>query len=450
MSFASDVLLRIKLLNHLFLGYAGPAFAVRFPLWSWHSAPSIQPIFSLIFRSSETFERLLQNSSETELGEAFVSGELDVEGNIFSAFALGEWLLNRHKSLGNRLFAEWNHYCFALMSLLTRGRKHSRRRDAASISHHYDLPVDFFEPWLGPTLLYSAAYFRDSSSGLDAAQRDKLDLICHKLDLHSGDRLMDIGCGWGTLAIHAASKYGAQVRGITISRSQARVAARRISEAHLGDCCFVEYRDYRDAPALPWRFDKLASIGMFEHVGVKNLPNYFKVARDLLKPGGAFLNSGIVRTADSPRRRESFIDQQVFPDGELPTLTEALCAAEEAGFEIRDVESFREHYARTLRLWVRNLMEHAPELLETVNERTLRTWLLYMAGSAAAFERGDISVCEVLMRRHHEPSMELHTREHWYVDGHSGSASLRRRSDSAANPRSSLSDETGGWTICVR
>jgi cyclopropane-fatty-acyl-phospholipid synthase len=301
--------------------------------------------------------------------------------------------------------------------VLTKGRKHSRRRDAASIRYHYDLPVEFYEPWLGPTLLYSSAYFRNPANGLDAAQMDKLDLICRKLDLHPGDCFLDIGCGWGSLPIHATSRYGARARGITISRDQARVAARKISNAHLGDLCFVENRDYRDALSLPWRFDKIASIGMFEHVGVKNLPNYFRVALDLLKPGGRFLTSGIVRSTASPRRGDSFIDQYVFPDGELPTLTELLRAAEESGFEIRDVESLREHYARTLRLWVTNLREHTACLLQTVSERTLRTWLLYMAGSAAAFERGDISVYQVLLRRPcAEHNIELSTREHWYVN----------------------------------
>jgi cyclopropane-fatty-acyl-phospholipid synthase len=159
---------------------------------------------------------------------------------------------------------------------------------------------------------------------------------------------------------------------------------------------------------------------MFEHVGVRNLRKYFQVAFDLLRPGGLFLNSGIVRAADSPRRKQSFIDRYVFPDGELATLAEALHAAEEAGFEIRDVETLREHYALTLRQWVKNLQEHASELLETVSERTLRTWLLYMAGSAAAFERGDISVCQALLRRRdHQHNADLCVRASWYVDSQS-------------------------------
>lgn len=424
MSLASDYSDRIKVLDKLFLGYAGPAFAIRSPFRIWHSVPSRPPIFSLVVRSPETFDKLMQ-PSEIALGEAFVSGELDVEGDIFSAFDVAEWLLNREPGLGNRILAEAYRACFVLASRLTRGRKHSRQRDAASIARHYDLPVEFYEPWLGPTLLYSTAYFRDPAEGLDDAQIDKLDIICRKLELNPGDRFMDIGCGWGSLALYAAAMYHAQTRGITVSKSQARVAAQRISRAHLGDLCFVELRDYRDAPDLPWRFDKLASIGMFEHVGVKNLRNYFSVALDLLRPGGLFLNSGIVRGADSPRRKQSFIDQYVFPDGELATLTETLGAAEESGFEIRDVEVLREHYALTLRRWVRNLQEQASELVRVVSERTLRTWLLYMAGSAAAFERGDISVCQVLLRRGKQGrNAQLCTRENWYAIGRSETSHL--------------------------
>ena len=414
----------IELLNNLFLGYGGPPFTIRFPSWSWNSAASQQPIFSLIFRDSKTLEKLMR-PSETVVGEAFISGELDIDGDIFSAFAVAEWLFSRHRGLGSSILAELHRGCFTVISALTRGRKHSRQRDAASIAHHYDLPVEFYEPWLGPTLLYSAAYFRNPAKALDVAQSDKLDLICRKLDLHSGDRFLDIGCGWGTLAIHAASRYRTRTRGITISRSQARVAARRISEAHLGDLCFVEYRDYRDTRDIPWRFDKIASIGMFEHVGVKNLQNYFRIALDLVRPGGLLLNSGIVRSADSPQGKESFIDRFVFPDGELATLAEALCAAEDAGFEIRDVESLREHYALTLRWWVKNLQEHASDLLQTVSERTLRTWLLYMAGSAAAFERGDISLYQILLRRNDdERNAAFCTREAWYAENESAATHL--------------------------
>ncbi len=420
MALASDYSRCIKQLDSVFSGYDGPCFAVRLPLWSWHSSPG-NARFTLVIRSQKAFDKLMR-PSETALGEAYISGDLDVEGDIFSAFDMAEWLLNRSPSLRNRFAAELHRDCFAVLNFLTRGWKHSRQRDADSISYHYDLPVEFYEPWLGPTLVYSSAYFRSAAERLDTAQTDKLDLICRKLELQPGDRFMDLGCGWGSLVIHAAGQYGAQTRGITVSKNQARVAARRISESQVGDRCFVEYRDYRDAQDLPWTFDKLASIGMFEHVGVSNLPGYFRCAFDLLKPGGLFLNSGIVRAADSPRRKQSFIDEYVFPDGELGTLAETLRAAEDAGFEVRDVETLREHYALTLRCWVENLQRHTSELLETVDERTLRTWLLYMAGSAAAFERADISVCQVLLRRRdHRRNARICTRESWYANRRSQS-----------------------------
>jgi len=421
MTLASDYSHRIHQLNNLFRDYDGPVFAIRFPMWTWHSAASGQKVFSLIVRNPEVFDRLLR-PSETALGEAFISNELDVEGDIFSVFEMAEWLLRSSPNLENRIAAELQRECFTALSLLRRGRKHSRRRDADSISFHYDLPVEFYEPWLGRTLVYSSAYFRNPAETLDTAQIDKLDLICRKLDLRPDDHFMDLGCGWGSLVIHAAAKYRAQTRGITISKNQARVAARRISQAHVGDLCFVEYRDYRDAQDLPWKFDKLASIGMFEHVGRNNLEVYFHGAFDLLKPGGLFLNSGIVRAADSPRRKQSFIDEYVFPDGELTTLADTLRIAEGVGFEVRDVEMLREHYALTLRRWVDNLQEHASELLEVVSERTLRTWLLYMAGSAAAFERGDISVCQVLLRRRdYRQNEKLCTREPWYLNSRAAS-----------------------------
>lgn len=180
-----------------------------------------QPVFSLIFRNSESFDKLMQ-PSETGLGEAFISGELDVEGDIFAAFDVAEWLLSLQTGLENSIFAKLYRDYLGLKTWLRKGRKHSRQRDAASISYHYDLPVEFYEPWLGPTLLYSTAYFRDPAEELDVAQTDKLDLICRKLDLHPGDRFIDIGCGWGSLAIHAAAMYRTQTRGITISKSQAQ------------------------------------------------------------------------------------------------------------------------------------------------------------------------------------------------------------------------------------
>lgn len=412
---------RTRVLNDMFAGYNGPPFSIRVPTWSWRSTPFANPIFTLVFRTPEALRVLMENPTEITLGEAFISEELDIEGDLFSVFGVAEFLFTCPMNLRFRFLQHLSQGYSALSNWFVRGRRHSRRRDASSIGYHYDLPVTFYEPWLGPTLLYSSAYFRDPSDGLDKAQHDKLDLICRKLRLRREDRFIDIGCGWGSLALHAASKYGTQTRGITISQQQARVAAGRIADAHLASRCFIEVRDYRDAVRLPQRFDKMASIGMFEHVGLKRLREYFTITYELLKPGGIFLNSGILRSSSSPARKESFIDRFVFPDGELPTLSGALQKAEAAGFEVRDVENLREHYAQTLRLWVRNIKEQAPNVLQTVSERTFRTWLLYMAGSAAAFERGDISVCQILLHRPaRDEAPALRTRENWYLD--SGSA----------------------------
>ena len=408
---------RTRVLNALFLGYSGPPFAICVPTWTWHSTPSAKPIFSLIFKTPEALRVLMESPTEITLGEAFISGELDVEGDLFSVFAVAEYLLTSPMSWRLRLLQRLSLTYSELSNWFVRGSRHSPQRDASSIGYHYDLPVTFYEPWLGPTLLYSAAYFRDPSDGLDKAQQNKLDLICRKLGLQRGDQFIDIGCGWGSLPLYAASQYGAEACGITISQQQAKVASSRIADAHLPTRCSVEVRDYRDALHLSERFDKMASIGMFEHVGLKKLREYFRITYELLKPGGVFLASGILRSYNSPGRNNSFIDRFVFPDGELPTLSEILRKAEAAGFEVRDVENLREHYAQTLRLWVRNLKEQASTLLQTVSERTFRIWLLYMAGSAAAFERGDISVCQILLHRpDRSGASTLRTREDWYAN----------------------------------
>jgi cyclopropane-fatty-acyl-phospholipid synthase len=320
-----------------------------------------------------------------------------------------------------------------------KGRRHSMARDRFAISHHYDQPVDFYRPWLGESLAYSCAYFRSADDDLATAQANKLELICRKLRLNRDDRFLDIGCGWGSLALHAATGHGAYTRGITISREQAAVASKRIEAAQMTQSCGVELLDYREARNRMGVFDKIASVGMFEHVGLKNLPQYFRTVYEMMRPGGVFLNHGIAR-ADAALDRDtqpldrlaipllqripllrglrsgSFIDKYVFPDGELVTLSDAVRAAEEAGFEVRDVENLREHYELTLRAWVEGLKENAGALLKRVSETTYRTWLLYMAGSAAAFRRGDIAVYQMLLSRPERGESRLPlTRDDWYA-----------------------------------
>ncbi len=407
---------RTELFNSLFRNYHQAPFSIRTPGgWRWNSSPSDTPAFSLSFKTSEALQALLRNPTEVSLGEAFINADIDIEGDFCGALAVAEHIFARPFSLSADAVRTVQRVISGAADWVCRGRQHSRHRDQTAIAYHYDQPAQFFRPWLGPTMVYSCAYFRDANNDLDSAQTNKLDLICRKLGLQPEERFLDIGCGWGSLVLHAASRYGAQARGITISKEQAYIAARRISEAELGKRCFVEVRDYRDTLRLPYRYDKMASVGMFEHVGHKNLGMYFRIAYQLLKPGGSFLNHGIARSYTSPATQDSFIEKYVFPDGELVTLSDAVKCAESAGFEVRDVENLREHYAQTLRLWVQRLQSDAAAVLAKVPEKTYRIWLLYMAGSAAAFQNGDIAINQILLRRSERTRVELpSTRERWY------------------------------------
>jgi cyclopropane-fatty-acyl-phospholipid synthase len=327
-----------------------------------------------------------------------------------------EHLLHRPLSLRQRIAEKLARSFFGIGQWLRFGTVNSRCRDCASIAYHYDQPVGFFEPWLGSSLAYSCAYFRAADDSLDEAQEQKLKHICRKLRLQPGERFLDIGCGWGSLPLYAACERQVHAEGITLSREQAEMARRRIEDARLERSCKVHLRDYRDLETTDKTFDKIASVGMFEHVGLKNLPRYFGIAHRLLRPGGLFLNHGIARSALSPARGSSFIDRYVFPDGRLVTLSEAVKAAESQGFEVRDVENLREHYELTLRRWVEGLNRNADTLLKHVSKVTYRIWLLYMAGSAAAFRRGDIGVYQVLLSRPDRGNSRLPlTREDLYL-----------------------------------
>lgn len=405
-----------KLLDDLFRDYSGPTFAIRlWNGWQWVSLAGERPAFTVVVEMPGAQAALVAHPNEVTLGEAFIRREIDVEGDIFSVFSVAEYLVNRPRSLLQRakdLFLRtlagadrWFHH----------GALHSKARDRASITYHYDQPVEFFRPWLGSTLAYSCAYFRTPNDSLDLAQAQKLELICRKLRLQPRERFLDIGCGWGSLILHAADRHNVRAHGITLSRIQAETAQSRIEDADLSPRCTVELRDYRDCENLSGSFDKIASVGMFEHVGSKHLSHYFHTVHGLLRPGGTFLNHGIARSALSPVRQDSFIDRYVFPDGRLATLSQAISAAESAGFEVRDVENLREHYELTSRKWVEGLRQNEVELRNYVPEMTYRIWLLYMAGSAAAFRRGDIAVYQILLSRPEQGRCRLPlVREDWY------------------------------------
>jgi cyclopropane-fatty-acyl-phospholipid synthase len=391
---------KTALFNSVFRGYEGPAFAVR--LWDglrWSSSANERPVFTIVLENPRALSALLCHPDELSLGEAYIHGDLEVEGDLFSAFSMAEHLFNRPRRLRQQIAEKFATSVFAMGQLFRHGAMNSTRRDRASISYHYDQPVAFFEPWLDRSLAYSCAYFQTREDSLDAAQEQKLELICRKLRLQPGERFLDIGCGWGSLALHAATRHDALVHGITLSREQAETAKRRTERHGLNGRCVTELRDYRELADGQQSFDKIASVGMFEHVGLKNLPQYFGIAHRLLRPGGLFLNHGIARSSLSPMRDNSFIARYVFPDGKLVTLAETLHAAESQGLEVRDVENLREHYEMTLRLWVERLRQNAETLLELVPRITYRIWLLYLAGSAAAFARGDIGLYQVLLSR---------------------------------------------------
>jgi cyclopropane-fatty-acyl-phospholipid synthase len=277
------------------------------------------------------------------------------------------------------------------------------------------VPADFYSLWLDRRMVYSCAYFAAGEDDLDEAQARKLEYLCRKLRLVPGERLLDIGCGWGGLLIHAAQRYGVEAVGVTLSAPQAEEARRRIRAAGFEGRCRVEVADYRELPGAD-RYDKIVSVGMVEHVGLARLPAYFRQAFRLLRPGGAFLNHGITSAAGASRRRRSpFIQRYVFPDGELVPIAKVLEAAEDSGFETRDVESLREHYVLTLRHWVRRLEARREAARRIVDEATYRVWRLYMAGSAHAFRSGAINVYQSLLVKsaNGASGMPL-TREGWY------------------------------------
>lgn len=401
--------------QHLFEGYTGPAFAVRLwdgTRWSWPGeAP---PACTLIVNDPGTLTALLASPNEITLGEAFVQERLNVEGDLFSAFAVAEHLFQQPRhAIAQRLAGT----ACGIRQFVQHGAAGSRRRDRASIAYHYDQPVEFFRPWLGPTLAYSCAYFRSPGQTLDQAQEQKLELICRKLRLSHGEDFLDIGCGWGSLPLHAAERHRVRAHGITLSREQAQTAQRRIQRSGMERCCSVDLCDYRDLARDGRSFDKISSVGMFEHVGLRNLGLYFGIASRLLRPGGFMLNHGIARASAAPVRPDSFISRYVFPDGRLVTLPQALEAAERQGLEVRDVENLREHYELTLRCWVAGLRANADALLRLVPRTTYRIWLLYMAGSAAAFRRGNIAVYQVLLSRPDRGACRQPlTREDWYTE----------------------------------
>jgi cyclopropane-fatty-acyl-phospholipid synthase len=335
----------------------------------------------------------LTRPSFLALAQAYIEGNVEVEGDLREAIR-GAEQISRSRPAG--LFDPGS----------PAGARHSRAADRDAIRHHYDVSNAFYALWLDPQMVYSCAYFRTPADTLEQAQVAKLDHICTKLRLAPGERFLDVGCGWGALAIHAASRYGVEATGITLSENQHRLAHERIRAAGLEGRCRVLLEDYRDHPGQA-RYDKVASVGMFEHVGLANLPGYFGTVRRLLRERGLFLNHGI--TSSDVRERTvgmgagEFIDRYVFPMGELPHLHRVIRDMSEQAFEVHDVECLRPHYARTLELWSANFERRYAEAAAEAGERTARIWRLYLAGCAHAFEQRWISIHQVLASRMEKP-----------------------------------------------
>ncbi len=396
-------------------------FQVRF--WddtTWGA--EAQPRFTLVLKHPGALRAMFQSPSELTLGEAYIYDDFDIEGDIEAAFGLVDYLLGQERSLWDRVdlnqqlqkLPRNDRPRASIRHMAARGEIHSKERDRRAISYHYDLSPQFYELWLDRRMVYSCGYFPTGKEDLDCAQEHKLDYLCRKLRLRPGERLLDIGCGWGGLVMYAAEHYGVQAIGITLSVPQAELARQRLREAGFIDRCRVEVADYRDIEHdLP--YDKIVSVGMFEHVGEALLPEYFRRAWDMLRPGGVFLNHGIAHSATYRRRGPSFIDRYVFPDGDLVPISTSLRAAELSGFEVRDVESLREHYALTLRHWVRRLEAHAEEARRITDDTTYRIWRLYMAGTAHGFQSGRMNLYQALFVKplHGNSGLPL-TRDDWY------------------------------------
>ncbi len=406
----AEILLPIA---HHFLGHDAP-IAVK----SWdgtRAGPDDAPLTAIV-QSPDALRHILWAPGELGLARAYVAGELDLEGDLSLLLKIGDHQPSpdqrRHRFADTDLATALWRAARRLgvigrplpsppEEIRLRGRRHSRSRDARAVSHHYDVGNRFFEMLLGPSLTYSCAYWTDADGGtLEAAQAAKHELVARKLGLRSGMRLLDVGCGWGSMALHAAKEHGTEVVGVTVSREQQRLAQQRVAAAGLAGQVEIRLQDYRDVADGP--FDAISSIGMFEHVGQDRMEEYLTDLYRLLPPTGRLLNHAISRPSPSARPAvdpRSFMGRYVFPDSALMEVGAVTSAMQRVGFEVRDVQSLREHYARTLHAWSANLDAHWDEAQTETSPGRARVWRLYLAASAIGFEENRTSVHQVLAVR---------------------------------------------------
>lgn len=417
-----------QILERMFQDYTG-CLGVR--LWDGETVTlgHGSPAATIVFNTVRSFCNFVLRRDPLQFVEAHFNGAIDIEGDLYSVLSQRTQLpsltpsrrdlcsllftalvLDRHSAdADDHEPIKWTKPLQALFS-----RKPSKELNREAISFHYDVSNEFYRLWLDEQMIYSCAYFNHPDETLDQAQRNKLDHICRKLRLQPGERLLDIGCGWGALICWAARNYGVSAHGITLSRQQFELAQARIRNAGLEGQVSVELRDYRDLPADA-SYDKVSSVGMFEHVGIKNLPVYFQSVQGALKPGGLFLNHGITNDVEGMNKTVGLelIQRYVFPESELETVSNVQRVMEQTNFEILDVEALRPHYALTLRHWVRRLEANKDKAIAQVGEARYRVWRVYMAGCASQFELGDIGVYQILAtnRRAGLPAVPLTRRD---------------------------------------
>jgi cyclopropane-fatty-acyl-phospholipid synthase len=379
-------MLEATLIGQLERRLTGQSLPIAVRLWNGHAFGAQDAAVRLTVRSPAAL-LALANPSLGKLAKAYVEEQIDLEGSARDTVRMGEKLVAMDSTVYRRRSSVWKWW------------RHTRPADRKSIQHHYDVGNEFYGLWLDRNRVYSCAYFQTEDDPLDLAQEQKLDHICRKLLLKEGERFLDIGCGWGALVIWAARNYGVKALGITLSDEQHAYANEQIKALGLEGRCEVRLMDYRDVPEdVP--FDKIASVGMFEHVGKRNLPAYFGKIHRLLKPGGVVMNHGITTNSLEDGQLASgigdFVNEYVFPGGELVHVSRVLREMALEKLEPWDAECLRPHYARTLWHWVTRLEANAARARQIVGERRFRTWRIYMAGSAHAFDRGWISIFQIL------------------------------------------------------